>query len=195
MEDINDKKREISNKIISKIEAFPDDILKQKQQAVEDRLFEFANFLEAGITLFYVTRGSEVATINIIKRALADGKKVALPLVDRVGNKTTIFKIDDPVKDMVKNDDNILEPDPKKCKALLLDQIDIAIVPGIAFDEKGGRIGIEDNFYDKFIAKLPITTRKVALAFEEQVVNVVPADSRNKHIDIIVTDKRTIYKI
>lgn len=195
MEDISEKKREITNNIISKIEAFEEDDLSQKQLNIENRLFEFANFLEAGITLFYITRSSEVETINIIKRALADGKKVALPLVDREENKTTIFKVDNPDKDLVKNDEGVLEPDPKKCKALLLDQIDIAIVPGLAFDEKGGRIGIVDNFYDKFIAKLPVTTRKVALAFEEQVVTVVPADSRNKHIDIIVTDKRTIYKI
>ncbi len=195
MEDISEKKREITNNIISKIEAFEEDDLSQKQLNIENRLFEFANFLEAGITLFYITRSSEVETINIIKRALADGKKVALPLVDREENKTTIFKVDNPDKDLVKNDEGVLEPDPKKCKALLLDQIDIAIVPGLAFDEKGGRIGIVDNFYDKFIAKLPVTTRKVALAFEEQVVTVVPADSRNKHIDIIITDKRTIYKI
>lgn len=195
MEDVNEKKREITSKIVSKIEAFSEETLGGKQQAVEDRLFEFANFLEAGITLFYITRSAEVSTINIIKRALADGKKVALPLVDREENKTTIFKIDNPDKDLVKNSDGILEPNPKRCKALLLDQVDIAIVPGIAFDEKGGRIGIVDNFYDKFIAKLPVTTRKVALAFEEQVVSAVPADSRNKHIDIIITDKRTIYKI
>lgn len=195
MEDISEKKREITNIIISKIEAFEKDALNQKQLNIENRLFEFANFLEAGITLFYITRSSEVETITIIKRALADGKKVALPLVDREENKTTIFKVDNPDKDLVKNDEGVLEPDPKKCKALLLDQIDIAIVPGLAFDEKGGRIGIVDNFYDKFIAKLPVTTRKVALAFEEQVVTVVPADSRNKHIDIIITDKRTIYKI
>lgn len=195
MEDINEKKREITSGIINTIEAYSEEELKDKQQAVEDRLFEFANFLEAGITLFYITRGAEVATLDIIKRAIAEGKKVALPLVDREENKTTIFKIDNPDKDLVKNADGIPEPNPKKCKALLLDQIDIAIVPGIAFDEKGGRIGIVDNFYDKFIAKLPVTTRKVALAFEEQVVAVVPADSRNKHIDIIITDKRTIYKI
>lgn len=195
MEDISEKKREITNNIINKIEAFEEDALSQKQLNIEDRLFEFANFLEAGITLFYITRSYEVETMNIIKRALADGKKIALPLVDREENKTTIFKVDNPDKDLVKNDEGVLEPDPKKCKALLLDQVDIAIVPGLAFDEKGGRIGIVDNFYDKFIAKLPVTTRKVALAFEEQVVTVVPADSRNKHIDIIITDKRTIYKI
>lgn len=195
MEDVNEKKREIASKVIKNIEAFSEDEHKSKQQAVEDRLFEFANFLEARIALFYTTRGVEIATEGIIKRALSSGKKIALPLVDRENNKTTLFKITNFEDDLIKNEDGVRQPNPDKCKAIVADQIDIAIIPGLAFDEKGGRIGIVDNFYDRFVAKLPATTRKVALAFEEQVVSSVPTDSRSKHIDIIVTDKRTIYKI
>ena len=141
------------------------------------------------------TRGMPCCMYRYIFSIITMALSTSIPRARVKENKTTIFKIDNPNKDLVKNDEGVLEPDPKKCKALLLDQIDIAIVPGLAFDEKGGRIGIVDNFYDKFIAKLPVTTRKVALAFEEQVVTVVHADSRNKHIDIIITDKRTIYKI
>ena len=195
MEDVNEKKREIVNEINKQLDAYSDEDLADKLKAVEERLFEFANFLEARIALFYVRRGSEVDTQAIIKRTIENGKKVALPLVDRENNKTTLFKIDNPDTDLILNEDNVAEPDPDRCKALSAEQIDIAIIPGVAFDEKGGRIGVVDNFYDKFVAKLPVTTRKVALAFEEQVVTVVPADSRSKHIDIIVTDKRTIYKI
>ena len=195
MEDVNEKKREIVNEINKQLDAYSDEDLADKLKAVEERLFEFANFLEARIALFYVRRGSEVDTQAIIKRTIENGKKVALPLVDRENNKTTLFKIDNPDTDLILNEDNVAEPDPDRCKALSAEQIDIAIIPGVAFDEKGGRIGVIDNFYDKFVAKLPVTTRKVALAFEEQVVTVVPADSRSKHIDIIVTDKRTIYKI
>ena len=70
----------------------------------------------------------------------------------------------------------------------------LVIVP-FAFDEKGGRIGAGDGNYDKLIAKLPATTRKIAIAFEEQVVPQIPMPPRHKHVDIIITDKRTIYKI
>lgn len=195
MEDMNEKKREIADNVIKIIEAFSEEELKLKQQAVEDRLFEFANFLEARIALFYTTRGAEITTEGMIKRAIENGKKIALPLVDRENNKTTLFKITNVDHDLILNQNNALEPNPDKCKAIVADQIDIAIIPGLAFDEKGGRIGLIDNFYDKFVAKLPATTRKVALAFEEQVVSSVPTDSRSKHIDIIITDKRTIYKI
>jgi 5-formyltetrahydrofolate cyclo-ligase len=62
-------------------------------------------------------------------------------------------------------------------------------------DEKGGRIGSGEGYYDRLIPELSITTRKVALAFEEQIIPQIPIESHDKHIDIIITDKRIIYKI
>lgn len=195
MEDVKEKKRELVNEIVKKIETFSEEEKQKKLEAVEDRLFDFANFVESKIALLYVRRGCEVDTRSIFKRSLEKGKKIILPLVDREKNKTTLYKVENLDEDMKPGADGVLEPDPERCKAVPADQIDIAIVPGLVFDEKGGRIGVVDNFYDKFISRLPVTTRKVAIAFEEQVITQVPADSRNKHIDIIVTDKRTIYKI
>jgi 5-formyltetrahydrofolate cyclo-ligase len=88
-----------------------------------------------------------------------------------------------------------LEPNPARCKLVPIEHIDIAIIPGIAFDEKGGRIGSGKGYYDRMIPDLAITTRKVALAFEEQVVQQIPMESHDKHVDIIITDERIIYKI
>ena len=89
----------------------------------------------------------------------------------------------------------ILEPDPRRCKMVPIECIDIAIIPGIALDEKGSRIGIGTGSYDRLIPDLPITTRKVALAFEDQIVQQIPMEHHDKHVDIIISDKRIIYKI
>ena len=70
-----------------------------------------------------------------------------------------------------------------------------AIIPGLAFDDKGGRIGFGNNFYNKLITKLPETCRKVSLAYEEQIVDQIQMESRKFTVDIIITDKRVIYKI
>ncbi len=195
MDDVKDKKREVINEIIEKIETFSDEERAKRQKAVEDRLFDFANFIESKVALLYLRRRGEVDTESIIRKSIKNGKKIILPLVDREKSRTTLYKIENLKEDLREGASGLLEPDPDRCKPVPADQIDIAIVPGLAFDEKGGRIGIIDNFYDRFIARLPMTTRKVAIAFEEQVVSQVPADSRNKFIDIIITDKRTIYKI
>ena len=63
----------------------------------------------------------------------------------------------------------------------------IAIIPGVALDEKGGRIGSGEGYYDRFIGNLPITTRKVALSLECQIVQQIPMESHDKYMDIIIT--------
>ena len=76
-----------------------------------------------------------------------------------------------------------------------MEDVSVAIIPGLAFDDKGGRLGFGDKFYLKLITSLPETCRKVALAFEEQIVDHLEMDSKKYTVDIIITDKRIIYKI
>ncbi len=195
MEDAGEKRREIIGEVEAVLDALSPEEKTRKQQTIEERLFGFANFMEAKVVLLYLAKEGEVETIDIIERALGKGKVVVLPVFNRESSKTTLYKVERCGEDLIDGPDGYQVPDPSKCKTVPINHIDIAIVPGQAFDEKGGRIGVGDKFYDKFVQKLPITTRKVAIAFEEQVISQVPTDSRNKHIDIIVTDTRTIYKI
>jgi 5-formyltetrahydrofolate cyclo-ligase len=105
------------------------------------------------------------------------------------------MKVDDLNHDLKSGPRGILEPDADRCKVVPIERIDIAIIPAVALDEKGGRIGSGDGYYDRLIPNLAITTRKVALALEEQIIPQVPIESHDKHVDIIITDKRIIYKI
>ena len=76
-----------------------------------------------------------------------------------------------------------------------LDVVDIAILPAIGLDEKGGRLGGGLELYDLLMPRLAPTTRKVALGFEEQIVPQIQMDSQDRFVDIIITNQRTIYKI
>ena len=107
----------------------------------------------------------------------------------------TPMKVDHPEKDLITGPRGILQPDRGRCKAVPLDCIDIAIVPAVAMDEKGGRIGSGDGYYDRLIPDLPVTTRKVGLVFEGQLVPQVPMEAHDRHVDIIITEKRVVYKI
>ena len=105
------------------------------------------------------------------------------------------MKVDDIATDMVEGPRKIMEPDQNKCKVVPIECIDIAIIPGIAMDEKGGRIGPGDGFYDRLIPELPATTRKVGLAIENQIIPQIPMESHDKYVDIVITEDRVIYKI
>lgn len=195
MDDIQETKREIRTSMIETLKALTDEAFAGLVHKVETRLFEFANFLESRIVLLYVDRTGEVPTDNIIRKSFEMGKIVVLPTFDPGKLETKLVKIDHPEKDLIIGSRGILEPDPARCKQVPIDCIDIAIIPGVVLDEKGGRIGSGEGYYDRLIPNLPVTTRKVALAFDQQVLTQVPMESHDKYIDIIVTDRRIIYKI
>jgi len=194
MEEISAAKIQIREDISQIISELSESQIDEKTRAIEARLFEFANFLESKIALLYVGGDNEVQTETIIKRSYAYNKIVVLPAFDSEFNMN-LMKVDQFAKELIPGPRKVLEPDVKRCKTVPMDRIDIAIIPGLAFDEKGGRIGSARGYYDRLIPKLAITTRKVALTFEEQIVPQVPMESHDKHVDIIITEKRIIYKI
>ena len=195
MQDLREKKSEIRQQTLAMRDGLSVKKRAQKSLEIMDRLFDFANFLEAKTVLFYMNVNSEVATDTIIRKAMEYEKGIVLPWVDRKEKQIVPFRIEDLDNDVQPGYLNIPEPIPQRCKALPFEQIDLAIMPGIAFDERGGRVGHGTGFYDRVIPKLDVTTRKVALAFECQIVPQIPMEPHDRYIDIIITERRTIYKI
>jgi len=195
MEEIREAKRELRDKIDSTLSALADEERRLKTRSIETRLFDFANFLEARIVLLYVADRNEIDTQNIIDKTFDYGKIIVLPIFEPEKGRVRLLKVDDPARDLVAGPDGLPEPNPERCREVPMECIDIAIIPCIAVDEKGGRMGAGDGYYDRLIPQLPITTRKVALSLEDQIVPQIPIESHDKHVDIIITDKRIIYKI
>ena len=195
MEEIQIVKSQIRKEIAEKFAALSAKEIAEKTKAIENRLFDFANFLESKIALLYVNNEHEVLTGNILKRAYTYNKIVVLPVYNTENFEMELKKVDNLEKDLNLGPRDILQPDESRCKAVPIDKIDIAIIPAVALDEKGGRIGSGNGYYDRLIPRLAITTRKVALAFEEQIIPQVPIESHDKHVDIIITENRVIYKI
>ncbi|MDJ0873621.1 MAG: 5-formyltetrahydrofolate cyclo-ligase [Desulfobacterales bacterium] len=195
MEEVREAKQELRAKVEKAINGLEAEDRQQKLETIQERLFDFANFLEARIVLLYVNAPNEVPSMEIIQKTVEIGKIVVLPAFDVQKSGIKLMKIDNPNRDLIMGPRQILEPNPQRCRKVPLECIDIAIIPGVALDEKGGRLGAGDGYYDRLIPKLPITTRKVALAIEDQIFQQVPMESHDKYVDIIVTNKRVIYKI
>jgi 5-formyltetrahydrofolate cyclo-ligase len=195
MDELRAAKEQIRKEMAKAINGLTERQRTERTRAIESRLFDFANFLEARIALLYVDTDCEVRTKSILRRAYDFNKIVVLPCFDAERHKVAILKVDSLDKDLRTGARGVLEPNPDRCKPVPIQKIDIAIIPGQAFDEKGGRVGSGRGYYDRFIPELPATTRKVALAFEEQILPLIPTESHDRHVDIIITDKRIIYKI
>ena len=195
MEEIQVTKSQIRSEVANTIGALSEQERAEKTKAIERRLFEFANFLESKVAMLYINNRNEVATKDILFRSYAYNKIVVLPAYSTENFDMTLMKVDSLEKDLRIGPRGIYQPEPDRCKVVPIDRIDIAIIPAIALDEKGGRIGSGQGYYDRLIPNLAITTRKVALGLEEQIVQQVPIESHDKHVDIIITDQRIIYKI
>ncbi len=195
MEELRETKDEIRSNIAKTLSALADSEIEEKATRIENRLFEFANLLEANIVLLYINSTSEVNTLKMIERCLNHKKIVILPAFDTTNHDMKLMKINNIDTDLIPGPRGILEPDLNRCNVVPIECIDIAIIPGIAFDEKGGRIGSGDGYYDRLIPKLSITTRKVALTYENQIIPQVQMESHDRYVDIIITEKRIIYKI
>ena len=195
MEELQKTKQELREDIAAIQSTLAEEEVADQTGKIEERLYGFANFLESKIVLLYINGKHEVSTKGIIRRSFDLDKIVVLPAFDTATHEITLMKIDNPDRDLKLGPRNIPEPDRKRCKKVPVESIDIAIIPGTAFDEKGGRIGTGGGYYDRLIPKLSITTRKVALAYENQMIPQVPIEAHDKHVDIIITEKRIIYKI
>jgi 5-formyltetrahydrofolate cyclo-ligase len=195
MDDLKQAKNKIRKDMLTTLASLSENEIALKTRKIEQRLFDFANFVEANIVMLYMSCPGEVASQNILKECFDYRKIIVLPTFDPHKFRIKLFKITRNEKDLILGPRGILEPDPNRCKSVPVECLDIVIIPGIAFDEKGGRLGSGDGYYDRFVPKLPITTRKVSIAFEDQIIPQIPMESHDKHVDIIVTNERTIYKI
>ena len=156
----------------------------RKSILIAERLFRLPEFKHACNVLLYSSIKCEVETATIIEIAL-QSKRVALPVVkghDIFASEITATTF------LHSGKFNILEP--VKHKALPPGEIDVVVIPGIAFDAKGNRVGYGHGYYDKFLAKTKAF--KVALAYDLQLVPAIPADPHDIPVDVIVTETRTI---
>jgi 5-formyltetrahydrofolate cyclo-ligase len=157
-----------------------------KSRQIGERLFALPEFETAHAVMFFASFRSEVETGPMIRRALALGKRVILPKVkDR---ELELFEIINFDKDVSPGAWGI--PEPNESEPARLSDIDVIVVPGAAFDERGNRLGYGAGFYDKLLLQFKKPT--IAVAFEQQIVSEVPADPHDVPIAKIVTEKRVI---
>jgi len=148
---------------------------------------------EQWTTLFiYVNFRSEVETLELIRRSLGQGMRVAVPLVDASAVRMIPLLIKDPEQDLVPGYYNIPEPDPGRCKRVKPAEIDAAVIPGSVFDIQGGRLGYGGGYYDRFLVNDAPQAKRIGLAFELQVVDKVPVEPHDQPLDILITEKRIV---
>ncbi len=175
--------------VLARLESQSPRLKRQKSLLIHRKLLALPEFQTARSVCFYVSLPMEVDTRGLIQKALGLGKRVAVPISDLSKRALRFYEISDLKKDLKKGSLGILEPDPMRTQLLDVKDIDLIVVPGVAFDAECNRLGRGAGFYDRFLKKIGKKIKKVGLAFSEQMVPKVPVEKHDIRLDYILTDK------
>ena len=177
-------KRVLRKKILNLLKSQKEEDRIKKSQAIQKKLFLTPEFQNANIILFYASFDGEVETFDMMKQAQILGKKIALPTI--INDQKTMIPcfVEDIEQGLEEGPYGIKQPKRSSRKPVDLKEVDLAVVPGIAFDTHNNRLGRGAGYYDRFLIGLPSKTPAFGLAFDFQIVDALP---HHKDRDISVS--------
>ena len=186
-------KQQIRQHVIAAREQLPADTRAAHSVTITGRLLRLPEYLQAGAVLGYMNFGSEFASKLWVERALEEGKRLALPKVNHHTNHLDLYWVDDPENQLTAGLWGIREPVAELCKKLAApDEIEFALLPGVAFTRDGARLGYGGGYYDKLLAGMAQRPALVAAAFGLQVIERLPQEANDIKVEWIITEQETI---
>lgn len=177
-------KQQIRSKILLRLKIQKEEDRDRKSKLIKRKLFRTSVFKKAKKVMFYISFGGEVNTQDMIKEAQRLGKIVAVPVCKR--RKITIRPciLHNKAK-LNKGPYGICEPAVKEY--IRLEDLDLVIVPGIAFDKKGNRLGRGRGCYDHFLNRSTLDTASIGLAFDFQILPSLPTTTTDIKIGRVIS--------
>lgn len=165
---------------------------EQKSHLAAENLFQSEMWQRAKVVALYLSFGSEMGTAEIVRRGLAEGKIIAVPVTDNESYAMDFYRFsleDETTAGAL----GMAEPVRRKEKLILPREIDLCILPGLAFDIYGHRLGMGKGCYDRYLPKLRADAQKAALCFAEQItIQVLPFEKFDVDLDWLISEETII---
>ena len=181
----------IRQEILSKRLAFSAEERRLRSRALQTRLFNREEFRKAKIIQFYISFNHEVETREMIGRALETGKKVVVPYLKEDPCGIGLSELRDLKQELQRNRNGFEEPFGPFIRPADPARVELWVIPGVAFDLSGNRIGYGKGFYDRLLSS-SVSGILTGIAFDLQLVDTIPAEAHDVRMDRIVTEYRTI---
>lgn len=193
-------KKMVNNKkaVREKIKKIRSELSKEvllKSVKIQKRLFSLPEFEQAKIVSFYVAKENEVQTEQMIKDAIRMGKRVLVPITDKQSGRLVFSELRDYDAELELGAFGVLEPKPEYRRIVSPAETEVIVVPGVAFDTYGHRLGHGKGYYDRFLREVfsaKSNVPSVGLAFEFQILKECPHTHGDVPVYKIVTEKRVI---
>ncbi len=170
----------------------PPHVVAEKSVRVIKRLMALEEYRNASTIMTYLDFRNEVQTGELVKKAMTEGKKVTVPLTDIASRRLMPSSLSHFPDDLQPGTWGILEPKPHCVRPVDPCELDLIIIPGVAFDEEGNRLGYGGGFYDRFLPRTRPGAVYVALAFEMQLRESVEHDDQDIKVHCLLTEERMI---
>lgn len=180
-------KEEIRRETLLRRDSMPQEERQKKSRLITARLTGLAALESARTVMTYLGFGSEVGTDDLVRWGLARGKQIVVPLCRGQGRRMVACRIDS-LAEVAPGLYGIREPREGFVRPVDPRQIDVVIVPGVAFDRRGHRVGYGGGFYDRFLGGARQAFR-IGVAFSCQIVPEIPAQDWDLRVHCLVTEK------
>ena len=180
-------KKNIREEIIDKRNNLILDIKQNYDSLIFEEIINSEIYKKSKKIFTYISFGSEVDTIKIIKYSFSNNKEVYVPKINKQTKDMIALKIHN-FNNMSVDKWGIIEPNSVD-KTNIGTDFDLIIMPGIAFDKQGNRIGYGGGYYDKYISKLNNASNLLALAYDFQIIQDIESESHDIKVDFILTNK------
>ena len=182
-------KQSLRNDMKKILAEMPADVAARKSLAACERLLGLEEYRHAGTLMAYIATTGELDAAGIAARAWEDGKIVAVPKVLRTRREMSgvLWALND---ELVAGEYGIKEP--ARAELVAVETIDLIVVPALAFDRAGNRLGRGGGYYDRFLAQPLIRATTCGLAFADQLAECVPVTSKDYSVDMLVTDAEVL---
>lgn len=208
-------KTEIRKRLLNQRNALSTEEVNEKSTMVFKQLCALRQYNKAKTILTYMDYKNEVMTGEFIKRCRRDGKRVVLPKVETgngdkvlpISDKVllvpdntlslpdkvlSVYEINDIERDTLPGFRGIPEPNSTVLNRVDPTEIDLAVIPGVAFDYSRHRVGYGAGYYDRFLTSLRADCIKAGIAYSLQIVDAIPVGKYDMAMDIVVTEDRLI---
>jgi 5-formyltetrahydrofolate cyclo-ligase len=180
-------KRALRRAVLAERDALPADERSEGSEAIAERFLELPEVADARTVMAFWSFGSEVDTAPLIVDLRSRGTTVALP---RIEGDEVVPVVSTPLAAMTETSFGAMEP--AEGRVLEVAELDLVVVPGVAFDRKCDRVGYGGGYYDRLLGMRRDGVAAIAIGFSNQIVELVPTGSIDRRIDCVVTELEVI---
>ena len=188
-ESLKNRKGEIRKEINRHLRDQDPSLRAERSAKIQEKLLVSEEYKASRVVMMYVSMPTEVSTEHLIKESLKQGKRVAVPYIGTNDLEITASEIKT-IEDLEEGPYGIYQPKEGLKSVIALKDIDLIVVPAIAYDRDNRRLGRGKGYYDRFLSQPDLESAvTIGLAFNFQILDSLPTDPHDIPVARVITDQ------